>query len=196
MLRSNFRPLVLALLLLPTPCLAQGADAPPDAENPQAMDHSMMHQHMNDALPREPGQSAFAAIQEIVALLEADPATDWSKVDIDALRSHLADMDAVTLHANVSAAGVDGGIAFTVTGEGEVRDAIRRMVTAHAGAVGGAKGWRYDAEEIEGGARLTVLAPPADLPKLKGLGFFGILAAGMHHQEHHLMLARGGNPHH
>src|SRR5438046_3161300 len=42
--------------------------------------------------PREPGQSAFAAIQEIVALLEADPGTDWTKVDIEALRRHLVDM--------------------------------------------------------------------------------------------------------
>ena len=31
---------------------------------------------------REPGQAAFAAIQEIVALLDADPSTDWSKVNI------------------------------------------------------------------------------------------------------------------
>ena len=27
------------------------------------------------------------------------------------------------------------------------------------------------------------------------LGFFGVLTLGMHHQMHHLMLARGMNPH-
>ncbi len=43
--------------------------------------------------------AAFGAVQEIVEILEADPATDWSKVDIDALRQHLIDMDNVTLHA-------------------------------------------------------------------------------------------------
>ncbi len=53
------------------------------------------------AVPREPGQSAFAAIQEIVAILEADPETDWSRVNIEALRNHLADMDNVTLRADV-----------------------------------------------------------------------------------------------
>ncbi len=37
-------------------------------------------------LPKEAGQSAFAAIHEIVVMLEGDPKTDWSKVDIDALR--------------------------------------------------------------------------------------------------------------
>lgn len=37
--------------------------------------------------PREPGQSAFTAIQEMVALLKADPQTDWSRVDVEALHS-------------------------------------------------------------------------------------------------------------
>src|SRR5690348_17327314 len=38
---------------------------------------------------REPGQAAFGAIQEMVESLQADPQTDWSKVDVDALREHL-----------------------------------------------------------------------------------------------------------
>ena len=54
--------------------------------------------------PKEPGQGAFAAIQEIVSLLVANPETDWSKVDIPALRAHLVDMNNVTLHARVEAA--------------------------------------------------------------------------------------------
>ncbi len=45
----------------------------------------------------EGGQSAFAALQEVVSYLMADPATDWSRVDIEALRQHLIDMDNVTL---------------------------------------------------------------------------------------------------
>ncbi len=47
--------------------------------------------------PTEPGQAAFAAIQEIVARLQADPRTDWSKVDVDALRQPLINMDEVTM---------------------------------------------------------------------------------------------------
>jgi hypothetical protein len=31
--------------------------------------------------------------------------------------------------------------------------------------------------------------------KLRALGFIGIMAQGMNHQMHHLMLARGFNPH-
>ena len=55
-------------------------------------------------------------------------------------------------------------------------------------------GWTFEAQKIEGGASLTVHAPPKDAAKLRGLGFFGVLTLGMHHQMHHLMLARGKSP--
>ena len=59
----------------------------------------------------------------------------------------------------------------------------------------GVDGWTFEANEIEGGASLLVSAPPRDAARLKGLGFFGIMTLGMHHQAHHLMIARGQNPH-
>ena len=34
------------------------------------------------SIPTLPGQAAFGAIQEIVAILDSDPKTDWSKVDL------------------------------------------------------------------------------------------------------------------
>ena len=54
----------------------------------------MMHQQMvpgsqtsDTTTPTMPGQDAFfGAIQEIVRILEADPKTDWSKVNLE--RSH------------------------------------------------------------------------------------------------------------
>ena len=49
--------------------------------------------------PAMPGQDVFGAIQEVVRILEADPATEWSKVNISALRQHLIDMNEVTVHA-------------------------------------------------------------------------------------------------
>jgi hypothetical protein len=177
------RAMLFLMLLAPGLALAQGT-----------------HDHRHGAStpgpapqPVQPGQAAFAAIQEIVALLEADPTTDWAKVDIEALRRHLIDMDAVTLHAAVSSEAVEGGLRFTVNGEGPVRDSIRRMVAAHAAAMSGA--WRFTAAETPAGATLTVLVPEADRAKLRGLGFLGVMTRGMHHQAHHLMLARGGDPH-
>ncbi len=144
----------------------------------------------------EPGQSAFAAIAEVVNVLNADPNTDWSRVDIDALRNHLRDMDIVTIDSTTVTTEVDGGLRFDVTGSGDVTDAIRRMASAHAGMMNGVDGWAYSTEEIAGGASMTVIVPDSDLDRLKGLGFYGIMAAGMHHQPHHWAMANGGNPHH
>jgi hypothetical protein len=149
------------------------------------------------AVPTQPGQSAFAAIQEIVAMLDADPDTDWSKVDIDGLRRHLVDMNNVTLYAQMAATPSENGVRFAVTGAGPVRESIRRMVTAHAETMNGTDGMTILAEDHPEGAVMTVtVADPADLAKLKGLGFFGIMTLGMHHQAHHLMIAAGHPPHH
>lgn len=178
--------LLSAALCSPIPAFAQHA-------------HHMMSPAPGQAAPmaREPGQSAFAAIQEIVAVLEADPATNWSKVDIEALHRHLIDMDNVTLRAKVSVEPVEGGARFVVTGDGEVAGSARRMVLAHAGAMDGAGGWHMAAEERPGGAALTVTSPhAADAAKIRALGFIGIMTRGMHHQQHHLMLARGMSQHH
>ena len=69
------------------------------------------------------------------------------------------------------------------------------MTAAHATTMSGVNGWQFNATPTEGGAVLEVRVPPADMPKLKALGFIGVMTRGMHHQEHHLMIARGQHPH-
>ncbi|MEH7828849.1 acetolactate decarboxylase [Gemmobacter denitrificans] len=163
----------------------------PAAEQTEAPDHAMP-----DTGPtlREGGQSAFAAIQEITAALMADPATDWTKVDIEALRQHLIDMDNVTLRADVASEEIDGGARFTVTSADPlVQASIRAMVMAHAATMNGVEGWDMRAEEVDGGAVMTVTGP--DTARIRGLGFIGLMTVGMHHQAHHLALASGQNPH-
>jgi hypothetical protein len=147
------------------------------------------------SVPTQPGQGAFAAIQEIVDILEADPKTDWSNVDIGALSQHLIDMDNVTLHARVQSSPIDGGIKFAVDGDGEVKQSIQRMVMAHAAIMDGVGGWKITAAETDRGAVMSVVVPVRDLKKLQALGFIGVMTHGMHHQEHHLMIARGEHPH-
>jgi hypothetical protein len=191
------RPIALVVCLFTAVASAQSPQDQHDGAATHQMMHAMMHQHHpGDTFPSQAGQSAFVAIQEIVGILEADPSTDWSKVNIDALREHLIDMNNVALAADVEAEAVEGGMRFMITGGGAVRDSIRRMVTAHAGAMNGVDGWGFEAAEIEKGAALIVRAPPADAAKLRGLGFMGIMTRGMHHQMHHLMIASGQNPHH
>lgn len=179
------RILILACLGLAAPLAAA-----------QEMDHSK-HMMMSGKAPVEPGQSAFAAIQEIVGILENDPHTDWSKVDIEALRQHLIDMNNVTLGARAAVSEADGVVTFDVSGDGPVRDSVRRMVLAHAATMNGVDGWTFEASEMETGARLAVTPPDqASLAKLRALGFIGVMARGMHHQTHHLMIALGITPHH
>jgi hypothetical protein len=105
-------------------------------------------------------------------------------------------MDNVTLHADVKSEVVEDGTAFIVSGEGTIRDSIRRMVVAHATTMNGVGGWQFVGATTDTGATLTVKTPASDIGKLHGLGFIGVLTHGMHHQMHHLMIARGGDPHH
>lgn len=130
-----------------------------------------------------------------MGILEADPKTDWSKVNIEALRQHLIDMNNVTLRAEVKSEPVDGGIRYIVSGAGSVKEPIQRMVMAHAATMNGVGSWKFTAAVTPEGATLTVLAPAKDTEKLRALGFIGVMTRGMHHQSHHLMIARGDSPH-
>jgi hypothetical protein len=150
-----------------------------------------MHQ-MQGNVPMLPGQDAFGAIGEIVAMLEADPKTDWSKIDLEALRQHLIDMNDVTLQADVVTKPVDGGLEMAVTGSGRTLAAIRRMVPAHAGEIDGRNGWTAKTARLDNGVLLTVTASDAkEVAHIRGLGFIGILVSGSHHQPHHLAMAKG-----
>jgi hypothetical protein len=139
-----------------------------------------------------PGQDAFGAIQEIVRILEADPDTDWSKVDLEALRQHLIDMNDVTLKANAVSKRIDGGLEIVISGAGPTVGAIHRMVPAHAQEINGQHGWRVTATSLPDGALLTVTSSdPKEVQHIRGLGFIGILVTGADHQPHHLMMAKG-----
>ena len=142
-------------------------------------------------VPTMPGQDAFGTIQEVVQILQADPATDWSKVNIGTLRQHLIDMNEVTLHAAAAERVVENGVEITVTGEGRTLEAIKRMVPAHVNELREI-GWNAKSDELPNGIKLTVMASEAQpLTKLKALGFMGIMVQGSHHQPHHLMMAKG-----
>ena len=170
---------------------------------PGSMPHDMggmaaMHTQMTEGQaamsgePTSPGQDAFGAIQEIVRILEADPKTDWSKVDLEALRQHLIDMNEVTLTADAAPKPIDGGLEIAVTGKGPTVGAIQRMIPAHAEDINGLNGWSVKAAPLPNGEVLTVTSSdPREVRHIRGLGFIGILVSGSHHQAHHLMMAKG-----
>lgn len=145
--------------------------------------------------PTQGGQAAFATIAEVVRLLEADSATDWAKVDLEALRQHLIDMDVVTMRARPRATAIAGGSAFDVTGDASVAPSIRRIVGAHASVLDAMRAWQATSATIPGGVRLTVIARDttdhAAIARIRGLGFIGLLVQGNHHPTHHLLIAKG-----
>lgn len=167
----------------------------------QVMDHATMNhdaatqrtgQSAAPSEPLEPGQSAYAALGETVRIMLADPQTDWAKADVDALRSHLVDMDEVTLRASVTKVRLANGAIFHVAGHGAVIGSIQRMTQSHFAQSDFGKPWTMTVQPNANGADVTVVSSnPADAAQIYGLGFFGILTMGSHHQPHHLMMARG-----
>ena len=200
-MKSNLIAAALAVLAI---CAAALVAHPPLAVAQQSGDvmpndqMQMMHQQMvpgsQTTTPTMPGQDAFGAVQEIVRILEADPKTDWSKVNLEVLRQHLIDMSEVTLKADAVTKPIDSGIEVTVTGTGRTVEAIQRMVPAQAHQVDQThlNGWSAKTEPLPNGVLLTVTAgDPQQVQHIRGLGFIGFMASGSHHQAHHLAMTKG-----
>lgn len=144
----------------------------------------------------EPGQGAFAALSEVVQVLEADPDTDWSRVDLTGLRVHLVDMDRLVSDTVVTENELPDGLVALATGDSETIASLRRMVPAHSAQLAQDDRWTVAATETENGIELRVTSDnPATAARIKGLGFFGLMASQNHHREHHLMMARGEDAH-
>jgi hypothetical protein len=153
------------------------------------------HDHQSN-LPLESGQSQFAAIAEIVELLRDDPKTDWPQVNINALREHLVDMDNLTTQAKVDQSIADMHVTFTITGDGLVAKSIQRMILAHSKMLTQSSNWPVIADSLPNGATMTIQARSSEeLDQILGLGFFGVMTVGAHHQQHHVMIAKGSSPH-
>lgn len=154
--------------------------------------HQRMHGGQGEAGAALAGEGAFAAIQEVVRQLEADPDTDWSQVNIDALREHFIDMHHVSLIANVNSADVEGGARYEVTGEGRTLAAIQNMVPTHASQLRNESDWSIQVEMLDDGVELTVTEGATDDgKKIRALGFSGFMVLGTHHEAHHLAIAGG-----
>jgi hypothetical protein len=179
------------------------AQSPPSS-HPATPGGMMQHHHTmpSTASGREAaqaGQDAFGAISEVVAMLDGDPRTDWSRVDLERLRQHLIDMNEVVLHADVKQHLVPAGLAMEITGTGRTERAILAMIVPHAAELDRMPAYAAKTETIPGGVRLTVTAKSASdartSARLRGLGFIGLLTEGSHHGPHHLAMARGETLH-
>ena len=162
--------------------------------------HSHHKGHHSSHMPRlsEAGNDAFGTIQEIIARLRANPKTDWSKVNLEALRQHLVDMRNFTLEVTVlKQKRIKLGLSILLKPNNpHVAASLERVFSAHPAQFKKETGWTMTTARKNGNYVLTVTAKTkADALKIQGLGFIGVMAWGKHHQPHHWMIATGGNPH-
>ncbi|KGK78156.1 hypothetical protein PM03_15805 [Thalassobacter stenotrophicus] len=172
-----------------TPLMAQHADHSGHAGH-------VMVEPGASGVPFEPGDGSFAAIIEIVAMLSADPDTDWTRVDIDGLREHLVDMNQLVVGASVRSEPLPNGVEMRISKSGRAGEAASRMVPAHGPFLAVETGW--ESEVASEGDEIVWTVTTADagaVARIQALGFFGLMATGDHHRMHHIAMAKGEAAH-
>lgn len=165
--------------------------------------HSEMNHHahnLNGSASKltEAGNDAFGTIQEVINKLNNDPNTDWAKVDIEALRQHLLDMNDMTLNVEViSQTPIRNGLQTIIKPTtARAEEALDRVFKAHPGQLQRETGWQMRVKKTDKQYTLTTTSKiSAEADKIRGLGYIGLMAYGNHHQPHHWGMATGNNPH-
>jgi hypothetical protein len=161
------------------------------------MDHAAMMKASKSApsaLLIEAGNDAFGTVQEVVRLLSNDPDTDWSKVNLEALRLHLLDMEDMVSNVKVlSQTPIDYGmVAVVKPTTNRASEALKRIFMAHPQMLKSESGFDMKVGFDYGQYTLTTTTSnPADVDKIRGLGYIGLMAFGSHHQAHHVSIAKG-----
>jgi hypothetical protein len=178
---------------------AFGADMHSGATTVPHGDHSPTHHHMQMQSPlTATGNDAFWAIQEAIQKLTADPHTDWSKVNLEALRQHFVDMHNFTMHVEVlSQTPTAQGMEVVVRpGTKDAEVSLDRVFAAHPAQLKRETGWDMQVSKQGDVFVLNVTTQnPAEIERLRGLGYIGVMALGTHHQVHHWGMVQGEHPH-
>jgi len=185
-------------VLFTLPALAETAKKMP--LSPHDMRQHSEHQvRMQTGKLSEPGIDMFATIQEVIEKLNADPDTDWAKVNLEALRQHLRDMFEFSYNVDVlSQQPIEHGVKIRVKPvTTRAEQALDKVLSAHPAMLKMEMGWKMQATKADRTYQFTVTTLKADeVDKIRGLGYIGLLATGNHHQSHHWAMAKGQHPHH
>jgi len=193
--------LILAVVVMVTGAYAS------DENNQQEMQQNSVQIHtksMNHTgkdtkiVLTEAGNDAFGTIQEVIRKLKNNPDTDWSKVNIEALRAHLSDMQDMTFNIEVlSQKNIPNGVEATIKATTpRAYSALKRVFIAHPIQLKMDTGWDMKVEERNKNFIIkTTTSKQNEINKIRGLGYIGLMAYGTHHQPHHWMMANGQNPH-
>lgn len=185
-----------ACILLCTPLLLLGSAFGADVHHGN---HPSTHHSMRTPSPlTAAGNDAFWTIQEAIQKLDANPHTDWSKVNLEALRQHLVDMQNFTLHVEVlSQTPITQGMKAVVrptTARSEM--SLERVFAAHPAQLKQETGWdMYVIKQGDVFVLTVTTSNSAEVDRLRGLGYIGVMALGAHHQVHHWGMVQGESPH-
>lgn len=170
--------------------------------DPASMKHFLVHgvpasSVKTTAILTESGTDPFATVQEIIAQLEANPNTNWEKVNIEALRLHLVQMQDMIMNVKVSQQSIKNGFqAVVVPTTDRALKSMISVLSAHPAQLRAETGWDMQVSRDNKVFTLTVTVNnPKKVSKIRGLGYVGIMAYGRHHPAHHWAIASGNNPH-
>lgn len=145
----------------------------------------------------EAGTDVFATLQEAIVQLEANPDTDWEKVNVEALRSHLLEMVDMSVNVAVVETPLANGFQARVKPITErAEDSLRKVLSAHPQQLEAETGWDMQVSDADGEFTITVTtANDQEIARIKALGYIGVMARGDHHKPHHWAILSGNNPH-
>jgi len=147
---------------------------------------------------KEAGNAVFGTIQEAINQLDADPNTNWEKVDLEGLRQHLIDMENFSVYVDVlSQEKIEKGAKIVIKAQNTVAQAsLTRAMSAHPGMLKSETNWSMTATPDGDKYVLTITTEkPEEVARLRALGYIGVMALGDHHQVHHWSMASGYDPH-
>ncbi len=144
--------------------------------------------------PSIPGHTgdALGTVQQTVGMLLADRSTDWSEIRVARLRQRLVDLNEIVMYAEAEEREVPGGLEITVGGRERTLAALHRVVPEHVRRMDGFRGWSVTLADADRALKLSLRSDDeSEAQVVRGLGFFGFLASGVHRPQNHLALVRG-----
>ncbi|NQZ30949.1 MAG: hypothetical protein HRU06_06720 [Oceanospirillaceae bacterium] len=165
---------------------------------PKHADHMMTTAQSVTLQPTEAGNDAFGTIQEIINILQRDPSVDWRRVNLEALRVHLIEMQDMTLNVEVIKQKPikNGFVAVIKATSRRAEFSLTKVLAVHPKMLAIENGYNMAVASENNQFKITVTATnEQDIIKLQGLGYIGVMALGNHHQMHHLAIAKGQQSH-
>ena len=130
---------------------------------------------------KEAGNAIFGTIQETIKMLDADPNTNWEKIDIEGLRQHLIDMENFTSGVDVlSEKKIEKGAEMVIRAKSEMaHHSLSRALKAHPSMLTSETGWTMGVKQSKERFTLTIeTQKPEEVARLRALGYIGVMALG------------------